>query len=77
MANKKIEVNPDHIEAIRIFFKDGNYIRLACDDVEVNRLMDELLIFEGGCVKARFYTHQISGYYLEDHIGPRLACEED
>lgn len=77
MANKKIEVNPDHIEAIRIYFKDGNYIRLECDDVEINRLMDELLIFEGGCVKARFYTHQIAGYYLEVCMDPRMACEED
>ena len=77
MANKKIEVNPDHIEAIRIYFKDGNYIRLECDDVEINRLMDELLIFEAGCVKARFYTNQIAGYYLEDHLEYTMACEED
>lgn len=77
MVNKKIEVNPDHIEAIRIYFKDGNYIRLECDDVEINRLMDELLIYEGGCVKARFYTHQIAGYYLEDYIEYSMACEED
>ena len=48
MANKKIEVNPEHIEAIRIYFKDGNYIRLECDDVEINRLMDEILIYECG-----------------------------
>lgn len=77
MANKKIEVNPEHIEAIRIYFKDGNYIRLECDDVEINRLMDELLIYESGCVKARFYTHQIAGYYLEDYIEYSMACEED
>lgn len=64
MGVKKKEMDPENIDRVRIFFRDGHNITVTADEIELNRMVDELVIYDKGYVRARFYTHQIAGYQI-------------
>lgn len=48
----------------RILFKDGSFYDLYCDQLEVNKISDELIFFKCNKIIAMFYINSIAGYIL-------------
>lgn len=68
---------PNDIGTIRIFFKDSQFIDISCDDFTINGLSDEIILYKGPYVTARFYRASIAGYLIIRRSDYSLACEED
>lgn len=87
MAERREPIEPGDIVGCRIFFADGNTWIIECDHVEINRLVDEVIIFEGQAIKARFNTNRIAGHQViraseKPDIGAlyekfKMSCGED
>ena len=87
MAERREPVEPGDVVGCRIFFVDGNTWIIECDYVEINRIVDELLIFEGKVIKGRFNLNKIAGYQViraseKPDIGTlfekfKMSCGED
>lgn len=79
MGVRREEKLSDKIGAVRVFFRDGSYKEISATDIEVNRLVDEIIIWCGIHVKAKFYTHNIAGYEVltEAEGYAVIACGDD
>ena len=68
---------PRDIESIRIFFKDGQFIDIQCYNVAINNITDEIILYKGIYITARFYRASIAGYVITTSSDYAIACEED
>ena len=64
MAERREPIEPGDVVGCRIFFADGNTWIIECDHIEINRLVDEVIIFEGQAIKARFNINKIAGHQI-------------
>lgn len=54
------------MKKLKIYYKDGTTSKILCDNVELNRIVDELLIFKDDIIIGRFTTTSIAGYTINE-----------
>lgn len=54
------------MKKLRIYYKDGTSSIIYHDKVELNRIVDELIIFKNDIIIGRFTITCIAGYTIED-----------
>ena len=80
MGVKKEEKHPDDIVAVRVFFRYDNFADISCDGLLVNNITDEIVLFIGDIVVAKFFKSGIAGYIVireKDGTYARPRCWED
>lgn len=68
---------PRDIESIRIFFKDSQFIDIQCNNIAINNIADEIILYKDIYITARFYRASIAGYLVIRDSDYVIACEED
>ena len=61
-----IEKRGSNMKKLKIYYKDGTKTIILCDKVELNRIVDELLIFKNDVIIGRFTITCIAGYIIEE-----------
>lgn len=66
------------IRGVYVILPDGMTKRYECDEVQNDRLVDELKIFRNRKLIADFFTRHICGYeVVYETITEEMKCEED
>ena len=53
-----------HTIGIKVYFDHGYSEIIPCDSIEINRIVDEILIFQNNFLKGRFNISKIAGYIV-------------
>ena len=61
-----IEKRFNNMKVLTVYYKDGSTSRIECDKVELNRIVDELLIFKNDIIIGRFTITCIAGYIIKE-----------
>lgn len=63
-----IEKRYNNMKVLTIYYKDGHTSKIECDKVDLNRIVDELLIFKDDIIIGRFTITCIAGYIIEESV---------